>query len=439
MPEFMAAARSMIRSLQQLRRRPFVRDLIVMVWGTVLAQGVSLFAAPVVSRIYAPATVGVFGAFASLVTVLISTSTLKFNEALMLPAEDRDAATLLSLSLASACALSVLTLGFALGTGHLLDRLIGSAIGLDWAYVLPPTILVSGCYLSFTGWAARQKRFGQISGSQIGRSAGSNLVQIGAGLASPGPGSLIAGLLTGETLGCLLIATRALWGDRASFAGAVTGERVKRVARAYADFPIYTNTQGLLGAMSQNVPILLLVHFFGPSVAGYYSFGVRLIQWPMGLVLQSLRQVLFQKASEAYNSGQDTYRIFRSVTLILLALGLGPAIALFIFAPGLFGFVLGEPWVEAGTYARWLVPWLFFTFGNAPAVLFGQIYRRQRMMLLFDITLLIVRTAALTMGGLYLTALQSIILFSLAGAVINAAIIFVMWRVLVADHRKRPA
>jgi O-antigen/teichoic acid export membrane protein len=432
-----AGARTIRRTIQQLRRKPFVRDFTVMVSGTALAQGVSLIAAPIVSRIYDPAAVGVFGAFASLVTVLASTSTLKFNEALMLPGEERDAVTLLSLSLASVGLISALTLGVALRMDNLLDSLIGSTVGVAWVLNLPLAVLVSGCYVSFTGWAARQKRFAQISGSQIGRSAGSNIVQIGAGLVAPGPGSLIAGLLTGEALGCVSIAARVLRWDRGTFAGAVTWERVKRVARAYVDFPMFTNTQGLLSAISQNMPVLLLVHFFGTTVAGYYSFGVRLIQWPMNLVLVSLRQVLFQKASEAYNSGQDTYRIFRSVTLILLAVGLVPAFALFVFAPGLFGFVLGEQWVTAGIYARWLIPWMFFMFANVPTVLFSQIYRRQRMMLLFDITLLIARAAALTIGGLYLTALQSLILYSIAGALINAAIILAMWRVLDAERRSR--
>jgi len=407
-----------------------------MVSGTALAQGISLIAVPVISRIYAPAAVGTFGAAVSLITVLTSTSTLKYNEALMLPKEERDAATLLSLSLASVGVISALTLVVCLGMGDLLDSLIGATVGIAWAYILCLAVLVSGWYLTFAGWAARQKRFARISGSQIGRSAGSNLVQIGAGLASPGPGSLLAGLLAGEAIGCLSITVRALHRDRASLVGAATWRRMKRLALEYVDFPLYTNTQGLLGAISQNAPVLLLVHFFGAAVAGYYSVGVRLIQWPMSLVLQSLRQVLFQKASQAYNSGEDTYRIFRSVTLVLMGVGAVPAIAILLFAPVMFRFVLGEQWVEAGVYARWLIPWMFFMFANVPAVLFGQIYRRQRMMLLFDMTLLISRTAVLVLGGLYLTALQSIILFSITGALINASIILAMWRVVDAERGK---
>ena len=133
---------------------------------------------------------------------------------------------------------------------------------------------------------------------------------------------------------------------------------MKRLAKEYADFPVYSSPQGMLNAASQNIPLLLLAHYFGSATAGLYLLGVRILQLPMNLVLISLRQVLFQKASEVYNNGGDVYRLFKKTTLGLLALVIVPTALVMLFAPPAFSFVLGKEWYTAGEYARWLILWL---------------------------------------------------------------------------------
>ena len=67
---------------------------------------------------------------------------------------------------------------------------------------------------------------------------------------------------------------------------------------------------------------------------------------------------------------------------------------------------------------------------GTPAGLIGRILRQQRNLLLFDLGLLASRIAVLTLGGFYLSPLQTIVAFSLVGGIFNIWLIlfvFVYW------------
>jgi len=143
----------------------------------------------------------------------------------------------------------------------------------------------------------------------------------------------------------------------------------------------------------------------------------------MSLIIGALRQVLFQKAGEMQHEDQKLSPLFLKSTLGLFGLGLFPAIVLAVVAPRLFPWVFGKQWQMAGDCARYLVFWLLFSFCNLPAVLFARLIRIQRALFFYNSALLAVRVIALVIGGLYLTAIQTVALFSLVGAAMNALLI----------------
>jgi len=146
----------------------------------------------------------------------------------------------------------------------------------------------------------------------------------------------------------------------------------------------------------------------------------------MSFVLTALKQVLFQKACEAQNSGDRLLPLYTKITLGLFALGLVPSAVLFIWSPQLFSWVFGSQWHTAGEYSRSLIVWLMFVFCNTPAVLFARIIRIQRFAFFYELCLLAIRVMALALGGLYLDASRTIVLFSLVGAATNVILILIV-------------
>ena len=126
--------------------------------------------------------------------------------------------------------------------------------------------------------------------------------------------------------------------------------------------------------------------------------------------------------------------LFFKTTAGLFAIGLLPALALWLAAPQLFAWLFGPQWFMAGEFARYLAVWLLFAFCNLPAVLFARLIRIQRTVFFYNLALLAARVLALVVGGLYLSALQSIIWYSVVGALMNLMLILLVRRALLRQQ-----
>jgi O-antigen/teichoic acid export membrane protein len=404
--------------------------MLVLMSGTAFAQIVTVSFAPVISRIYDPGAVGVFGVYLSFASIIGAVSTLQYEQALMLPKSVEDAVNLLGLATLCVLATTVLAALVCIPFGVQISVWTKSPELGRWMWLLPISIFFSGIYQTLNSWSTRRKQFHRASISQVVRSVMASGAQTTAGIGRAGPIGLIGGSIAGDVCATCALAAQVLKDDSRLITQSLDVGRMKHFAKEYYDFPLYSSTRCLLNALSQSMPLLLLTHYFGPVVAGLYFMSVRILQLPMNLILTALRQVFFQKASEVYNTGGDTYALFKKVTLGLMAMAIGPALIIILFSPPLFSFVLGAKWYVAGEYARWLVMWLAIMFSNVPAVIFGQVYRKQRNLLLQDVALLICRVGALVIGGLYLDALHTVILYSVVGVIFNIYIIIWIWQLL---------
>ncbi len=423
------AARRQI-SFKRLRQRGFLANVMVVMTSTGLAQLLTVLFSPVLSRLYGPGDFGLYGTFLSLVGVLSAAVTLQYSEALMLPHKDDEAVGLFWAATLSAVGITALaSLSWILFPSWWL-ALLGVPQLKVWMWLVPVAALVTGLNQTLTAWCARRKAFKRSAAAQVARSLTANSGQTSAGALGWGPSGLIGGGLLGDFLANLGLFWWVMREDGALLREGANKEQVLVAARDHKDFALYSTPQNVMNAVSQGAPIILLIHYFGASIGGLYAFAIRVLQLPMNFVLTSVRQVLFQRLSEVQNHGGDLRGLFLETTTMLLGLSVVPAGLGFILAPWLFGVVFGREWLVAGEYARWLLIWLVPGFCNMPAVLAGRILRQQRNLLFFDMALLISRVSVLVAGGLYFTPLQTIISFSVVGAVFNTFLILFIWRLL---------
>jgi len=423
------AARARV-GFKRLRQRGFLPNVMVVMTSTGLAQLLTVCISPVLSRLYSPGDFGMYGTFLSLAGVLSAAVTLQYSEALMLPYKDHEAVGLFWASTFSALGITAIAgLSWFLFPSWWLAVLKVPQLK-GWLWLVPVAALVTGLNQTLTAWCARRKAFKRSAAAQVARSITANSGQTMAGVAGWGAGGLIAGGVIGDLLANLGLFWRVMREDGPLLREGAHRKQIFEAARDHKDFAIFSTPQNVLNAVSQGAPVILLIHFFGAAAGGLYAFAIRVLQLPMNLVLTALRQVLFQRLSEVQHHGGDLRGLFLETTTMLLGLSVAPAVAGFMLAPWLFGLVFGSDWVIAGEYARWLLIWLVPGFCNMPAVLAGRILRQQRNLLLFDTALLVSRVAVLVVGGLYFNALQTIILFSVVGALFNALLILFMWRLL---------
>lgn len=405
----------------------FLRNVTVLMTGTVAGRVIAFAIAPVITRLYVPAYFGVFGVFFGVAALFAAISTLRYDQALMLPRRNEKAVNLFGLSVISTVVVAVTSALICLPFADQIGRLTGSPEIVRWMWLIPVSVLAAGAFQTLDSWAMRRKQFRKSATAKVMGPAVASGSQIAAGFQGAGPLGLIGGLIAGNVFASFPLAVQVVGQDRQLVCRSLRVARMRLLARRYSDFPMFSAPVALLNALSQNVPLLVLAHYFGPAAVGFYVLAFRVLQLPATIVLTSLRQVFFQKASEVYRSGGDTYLLFRRVTLGLFAISAVPTSLIVLFAPWLFSFVFGASWEMAGEYARWLTIWTGVAVAEIPAVLFSRIYRKQETLLLQQVASFLCRLGALVIGGLYLTALQTVMLYSLISAGFSTMIVVWMW------------
>ena len=419
----------------RLKNSTFIKNTLIVMSGTASAQAIGFALTPVISRLFTPADFGMFGSFNAVAGVIAAGITLDYSQAIMLPKEKEDALHLFFISCLSTILITLLCALVCLIAPAYLISLI-KAPDSWFLLLLVLTLLILGFYTALQSWCVRIKAFKQTSASQIVRSISSNSMQIGFGCFRTGA----AGLVVSSVLADLFAGINLLHvflSDFKSSAHKISWHRIKQLANEYRDFPIYSASRNVINALSMGLPVLLLTNYYGIAIAGAFAFADRILSAPMGLILSALRQVLFQKAAETDHHGGSLLSLFIKVTIGLFALAIIPALILIIWAPPIFSFIFGHKWLVAGEFASSLIIWLAFLFCNLPSVLFARILRLQRRLFIYDVILLAVRVLVLVCGGIYVTASQTVFLYSIVGAIMNLIFIVIVGLVLMKKEGAR--
>jgi lipopolysaccharide exporter len=418
-----------LKVIVELSKTSFFKNLMVVMSGTVASQIIGLALTPIISRLFSPSDFGVYGSFNSLAGVFAAGATMQYTQAIILPKDNGDAVNIFCVS-----CLCTLTISFIILAGCIVaPSTINSVMGTDgiWALgLLTIATIVSGLNQTAQAWCVRIKAFKHTSVSQVVRSITSNGTQIGLGYINVGGLGLVSSNILGDIMASINL-FRALLPDLLNLRGCIQLDRMQKAAKEYKDFPIYSATQNIINALSAGLPVLLLTNYFGIAVAGAYAFGYRILTLPMGFVLTALRQVLFQKAAETQHQGGSLSALYIKTSVGLFVMGVFPVLIFIIWTPQLFALFFGSQWVIAGEFARSLVVWIMFVFCNLPAVLFARLIRIQRTVFIYDLVLLTARSLVLVIGGLYYNAWQTIMAFSLVGALMNIFLIILVGHFVV--------
>jgi O-antigen/teichoic acid export membrane protein len=150
-------------------------------------------------------------------------------------------------------------------------------------------------------------------------------------------------------------------------------------------------------------------------------------------VATAFYQVMFQRFVEKQHhetSILPEVKLFiRRTTQVLIL----PFVLMGFFAPQVFGFIFGADWVEAGSYAQILLPWIFMVSLVMPLSFIPDLYRKQRMAMIIDGVKLVARLAGLVVGVILNNVYIGLALYSgLSTLVIAYSLI---WYIrLVRDH-----
>jgi O-antigen/teichoic acid export membrane protein len=413
----------MLRAIRDTWKSDFFKNVATLISGTTFAQAFSILIYLVLSRIYTEEDFGVFGLYMNILNITIIFSTAKYELAILLPREERESVNLLGLSGLISILVGLVLLVPVLFIRERIAGWLGSEDIAGWLWFIPLSTILVGLFQSLRNYSNREKRYRLIAGANIAQSLGNSLMKLGLGLLIAGAAGLIYGVVFGQIVGFLVFFAVHLPRNGYKWEWLQWTE-MKRLARQYSLFPRFNMWQGLINNISGALPVFIFSSYFSTGIAGLYTFGYMVIYRPVSLVANAFYQVMYQRFVEKQHENKP---ILPEVKIFLgkIARWLVVPFTVFgIFAPSLFGFLFGEGWVEAGRYARILLPWIFMVSLVMPLSFIPDLYKKQRVAMIIDGIKLMARLGALAAGVVLKSVYVGLALYSGVSTVVILVSLF---------------
>jgi len=397
---------------------------IVMVIGY-LALGV-------ITRLYLPSELGIGKYFVTIITLVGSIASLRYEDALMLPKKDEEAAVLIWLS-GAVMLLSVLLLCvLSLWSTEIASLLDFPAIA-PYLPLIPLALIImrSGKIAEF--WLVRKRAFRHISGGHVSLtfSMVTGRIIAGAPPLSANEAGHIGGFIFGNAISCGFFIWMALRCSAQSIFVAFSWRKIVQAAVRYRRFALFSTPSSIIGAFMGNLIVLLIPYFFITSVAqntlGFYGIAFAAIGIPMSYVARSVAHPFFVSAAEAQIAG-NLAPIASLVHRRLIMIGFFPILAVMLAGPDFFELWLGAPHRQTGIYATYIAPWIVLGSIASPLTRVYDVMERQRLDFMMALLLLVSLSAALILGGQTGNVDIMLIAGGVTGAVVRSIQLVVMLR-----------
>jgi O-antigen/teichoic acid export membrane protein len=388
-----------------------------------LAQLFGVCASPLLSRLYSPEDFGVVGTIMAFVSCISVVGSLKYELAIVI---EKDGA---KSDLVKRLSLYVLLATTGICVIGLLLLLVFNPVWLqtasykDYLVWCIPLVFFTGFFNVYNSSLNRGRLYKNIAKAAVCRRLGVIITQIILGFS----GAQALGLVVGNLAG-VLIAAAIVFVTSASTSKNISEvpDTLIDVGKKYYRMPLYAAPQNFFNAFSQNLPVYILGYYYGVEVVGAYWFTVRLMQIPLMLVGQSVRQVFFREAIELKSDRVRLCKLYNKAIGLLFAIAIFPALLVALFGQDLFALCFGSQWLMAGEFSEWVVLWLAVAFVNPPAVSLFNVYDMQKHFAIYDLSLMFSRVSVLILGGATMGAIDTVTVYSLVGAVFNLYLIL-LW------------
>lgn len=322
--------------------------------GTLIAQIMSFFLLPLVTRIYTPEEYGKLSLFLALSLVLIPIGTLKFDVILVVLETEKEAKDLLTIGILTSTVISIIS-GPAIYIYLRLFGNVSNSNALVQSLLFSSLLLIQCLNVLFTQGLLRLKKDSRIAYSSILQNGSIGLLQIGLGKLKPTGEILISSFILGKILGL---------GPLVNFVKTLLLNQQSNVRDLFNTFTkhkkngILVLSGTLMNATSVGLPTLVTGIFFGIHYSGIVAVSLAILNVPITFIGGAVGSVLISEVSSIKRDFPgDEFKVklvtktfqkilfFSSFVFILCSIFLGPFV---------FGLFLGNNWKEASRLVIWI-------------------------------------------------------------------------------------
>ena len=331
----------------------FLKDLSILMVGSVLSQAIPLLVSPILTRIYTPGEFGIFASYMAFISIGSTFVTGRYQSAIILPKSDEIARYLAATSFFLALFSSVLLL-----VGFMFFSNIK-----NYFYFIPFGIFLFAFYDILIQWLNRKEQYKQMTINRAIQAISISSTQVLIGVIKKISLGLVISDIVGRVVSIIIIfkkTTKEMIITRPSF------NKFIAIAKKYKKFPKYLMPSSLLNNFSYQLPYIMIPIIFSPTVGGFYFLVFRAIMSPISLISNSITEIFKNKATQEIRKNNSCKNTYKKLFLFLLIVGIVPTILLLFFAQNIFVFVFGSEWKEAGLYAQIFSPVFLLNLISSP-------------------------------------------------------------------------
>ena len=334
-----------------------IRNATILISGTVIAQVIPVLLQPFLRRFFSPEAFGTYSVYLSLVAMIAVITSLRYDDAVVLPKEDSDSANVLFLSLLFNFFINLALFLIIVFFGRKLIILLNipSELPVSILYLIPLSVFLLNTYQSFNYWLIRQKKYYAVTSNKLVRrgTEGLSLV-IFAVLRYP------KGLIYSDIFGQVANAAVTIFNSiRSGFKiSSFNRSAMGSVLREYSDFPKYNLIPAFMSACSYYLPTILINKYYSPEMTGYFDLSKLLLSIPLAFIATSVSNVLLQRISERFSKNESFVNDLKPLFYIVLLICIVELAAILLFSREIFDIAFGKNWRVSGEISRIMV-WSF--------------------------------------------------------------------------------
>ncbi len=326
----------------------FLKSVLTLSSGVVVAQGINFLGMPAVGRVYSPAAMGDYTIITGSASVISSVACLGMMTAFMLPEKDEEARGLTRLVTLSTLVLTTLAvLGLWLCSGfyrifHTEETPYALSLLVLWGYILFYTVS-NICY----AYVNRQRLYRVMFWNPILTAA----INVGCGILFGLLGWGFLGYTAAHILAFLVNILHLVRHANPYEKISDPACRCLPLLKSYRRFPFYQMPANLIASLGKQLPIQMMETLYSSAALGFYSMALKILSLPTTLLATPINRVYYQEASRRYSKGEDIGVFSFEILRTNIRLAVVPILLLVLFGEQLFAVFLGERWRQAGTFA----------------------------------------------------------------------------------------
>jgi O-antigen/teichoic acid export membrane protein len=364
-----------------LLKSEILRSASVLISGSVIAQLLSILLRPILTRLFSPESFGIFSVYMSLVGIIVVLSSLRYDDAIVLPKTDKESTNVLGLALIINLIISIIIFSLVVLFGNKIIPFLGlpSNFPVHILYIIPFSVFLSSSYQSLNSWLIRKKKYISVSVNKLIRRSSEGAAQICFALFKSFNG-LIYSDIVGQTANVATVAIQTRK-NRLNLR-LISIPKLKYVLRKYSEFPKFNLIPALMSSSSYLLPPIFINKFYSPETLAFFDLPKLLLSIPLAFIAGSISNVLLQKVSEKFNRKESLLADLKPVLYIVLLISILEIIAILLFGENLFKIVFGDKWIDSGKISKIMV-WSFAA--NFVASSFTSMFVAMRRIKIFSI------------------------------------------------------